>query len=422
MQENIIGDANQNGKGGLRVLAIHRYFWPDTPPYASILRRIAARWAGEGCEVEVLSTQPSYKADAGISKQPKDEEIDGCTVHRMSLLPESAGPVIRALNALLFALRAFIYILMRRKYDVVMISTAPPIIGGALSCLAAKLIGARFIYHCMDVHPEIGKISGEFRNRFVFSVLRMVDIWTCRNSCRVVVLSDDMEVAIKARPHSAGVRVSIINNFGLPVFEEAAVWLPAELRKPEGVFRVIFAGNLGRFQGLETFIDAMRLLRGRQDIEFVFLGTGKAINSLKEMANGMRNVCFLHHQPVAIAQRIIAEADLCVVSLIPGVVRYAYPSKTMAYLQQGRPILVSVEHESALAKMIKAEGVGIVVEPRNANAIANAIVGLADNRDIWSHMQIKAQQCGEELFAEGPILNRWASLIMNMNEEVSRHV
>lgn len=406
----------------LRVLTIHRYFWPDTPPYASILRRIAARWSQDGHDVEVLSTQPSYKVDAGIPKQATNEVVDGFKVHRMSLLPETAGLLFRALNAVLFALRSFIYLLSHRQYDVVMISTAPPIIGGALVGLAAKLIGARFIYHCMDVHPEIGKISGEFRNPVLYSMLRKVDAWTCRGAARVVVLSEDMESAIKSRPHAGDVKVSIINNFGLPVFEETAADLPAEFRKADGVFRIIFAGNLGRFQGLETFIDAMKLIEEHRDIEFVFLGSGKAMGALQDAATRMDNVNFFRHQPVSIAQRIIADADLCVVSLIPGVVHYAYPSKTMAYLQQGRPILVSVEPESALAKMVEAEAVGVVVEPGSASGIAKAIVELANDRELWRHMQKSAARCGVMQFAEKPILDKWTALLQDINCGEQEHV
>lgn len=398
----------------LRILAIHRYFWPDTPPYASILRRIASRWVQDGHCVEVLSTQPSYKADALIQRQAEDELMDGFNVHRMSLLPEAGRPIFRAINAILFSLRAFFIVLQRRRYDVVMISTAPPIIGGWLVRLASKLIGAHFVYHCMDVHPEIGRISGEFRNPLLFAVLRWIDAQTCRGAARVVVLSKDMEFAIKSRPGSEHVAVSVINNFSLPEFENGSNEPSQEFRKPDGMFRVIFAGNLGRFQGLETFIDAMKKLESRTDIEFVFLGAGKASHTLQERAAGMANVRFFPHQSLSVAKRLIADADLCVVSLIPGVVQYAYPSKTMAYLQQGRPILVSVEPGSALARMVEGEAVGSVVAPGDADGVANAILKLVDDRALWLQMRKNAEKCGAELFAEAEILDLWSGLLQDI--------
>lgn len=394
----------------LRILAIHQYFWPDTPPYASILRSIGIRWVHDGHLVDILSTQPSYKADAQIPRQAEYEVVDGLHIYRMSLLtdPSRRG---RALNAILFALRAFLFVVMRRRYDVVMISTVPPIIGGALIWMASRLIGARFVYHCMDVHPEIGRISGEFRHPLLFNILRWIDTQTCRGAARVVVLSKDMESAIKNRPKSEHVAVSVINNFGLPEFAEAQTEMPATFQKSEGTFRVIFAGNLGRFQGLEAYVDAMKKIASRADIEFVFLGTGKAASTLQQKASGLGNIRFIPHQPIGVAKQIIAGADLCVVSLIPGVVRYAYPSKTMAYLQQGRPLLVSVESDSALAKMIESEVVGVVVSPGDVDGIARAILSLADDTSLWLQMKNNAEKCGSEMFAERVMLDRWSDML-----------
>jgi hypothetical protein len=46
--------------------------------------------------------------------------------------------------------------IVRKRYDVIMVSTSPPVLAGWFVAVAAKLSGARFIYHCMDIHPEIG--------------------------------------------------------------------------------------------------------------------------------------------------------------------------------------------------------------------------------------------------------------------------
>ena len=53
----------------MRILIVYRYFWPDTPPYATMLRDIS-RWLAEaGHDVEILTAQPSYKPEVGIDHQ-----------------------------------------------------------------------------------------------------------------------------------------------------------------------------------------------------------------------------------------------------------------------------------------------------------------------------------------------------------------
>jgi hypothetical protein len=110
----------------VRVLIVHRYFWPDTPPYASILRSIAGRWAEDGHEVTVLTSQPSYTA--GQDARPRREHVDGFEVRRVRLLTETKTNVIaRVINVVLFTVSAMMRV-ERGRYDVVMAATTPPVV------------------------------------------------------------------------------------------------------------------------------------------------------------------------------------------------------------------------------------------------------------------------------------------------------
>ena len=405
----------------LRILAIHRYYWPDTPPYASMLRSIVARWAGEGHRVEVLSTQPSYKPGAGIPRQPAVEQLDRVRVCRLSLPMEAGRPIIRIFNLVLFSLAILRYALIRGKFDVIMASTAPPVFIGAAARLAARLTGAKFIYHCMDIHPEIGRISGEFSNPLLFSGLQRIDAKSCRVAARVVVLSRDMAEVIRTRKHCRDAKVEIINNFNLPSFESVGQGeVPAELTKDDGVFRLLFAGNLGRFQGLETVIDAMHYLSDLPNVELVFMGEGKAVDSLRQRAADLHGgkVKFFPHQPVDFARAVIRSADLCLVSLMPGIFRYAFPSKTMAYLGEGRPLLVSVEPESELAEFVRNNQIGVTVIPGDVIGIADTIRALVGDIPGQREMVVRARAAGDAYFSEPVVLDRWSKLMEIIAGEV----
>ena len=190
------GNCDTGAKRSLRVLAIHRYYWPDTPPYASLLRRIVSTWVTDGHSVEVLTSQPSYKAALENQRLPEEDTLDGAKVSRMKLPNESNKPLVRVWNALRLSLKIFRKALFGKRYDVIMVSTAPPVLAGFACAIIAKLRKTRFIYHCMDIHPEIGRLSGEFRNPVVFKVLQIMDRWTCSKANPVVVLSEDMKQAL----------------------------------------------------------------------------------------------------------------------------------------------------------------------------------------------------------------------------------
>ena len=392
----------------MRILLIHRYFWPDTPPYAAMLRTIGRRLVSDGHEVVVLSTQPSYKSGVSLERQPALDVVDGMSVRRLSM-PRESNLVIKLFNMVFFPARIFFFILLSRKFDRVMVSTAPPVVAGFAAAIGSWLRRSQFFYHCMDIHPEIGSLSGEFRNPIVFKMLVLLDQISCRIATNIIVLSEDMRIALLAR-QSGDINTVIINNFSLPTHEEDTE-VASGLLKRSGRFRVLFAGNVGRFQGLDAFVDAMDLIVERSDVELVFLGEGKALKKLQMRAKGRGDVIFLPHQPSNIARQIIADADLGIVSLNTGIYRYAFPSKTMTYLSEGCPLLVSVERESQLAKFVEDSGIGVCVEPSDPASIAAAIQSVHDDIPLREELSAAARKIADEMFSEEVVLQRWSALM-----------
>lgn len=403
----------------IRIMAVHRYYYPDTPPYATILRHIVRQWVADGHEVDVLTSQPSYKKSAGVSKRASVETLDGARVSRINLPPEHGRPLVRLLNTLRFFL-AIILRAVRGHYDAIMVSTAPPVIPGLAGRIAARLTGARLVYHCMDIHPEIGKISGDFSNPLVYRALEHLDAGTCKHAERVVVLSDDMAEAVRSRKGCADVRLEVINNFALrPEKDEQQIPLPD---LPEGEVRLLFAGNIGRFQGLEHFVDAFHRLaeRGRMDAHLVFMGEGAALSELKQRAKGPGEslIHFLPHQPVAVATAMMQRVELGVVSLVGGIYKYAYPSKTTTYIDNGCPMLVAVEKTSRLAHDVEAAGIGKVVEPGDPEGITAVIEAVLDDPTLISAMKtnVSAAAAQHEM---SRVLSRWSGLIKDVSGETA---
>lgn len=400
----------------MKILLIHRYFWPDTPPYAAMLRTIGKRLAEDGHQVSVLSSQPSYKANVSLEKQASTEQLDGMTVHRVALLPEANRHVVfRLLNMVYFPLSILWFVLFKGRFDVVMVSTAPPVVVGLATALSVKVRGGSFFYHCMDIHPEIGAISGEFKNPFVFRLLRSLDTFSCNVAKKVIVLSTDMKKSVEQRPGFKKENIIVLNNFSMPE-HDVTTSVDTKLLKKKGKFRLLFAGNLGRFQGLEVFVDAMRLLSHIPDIELSFLGEGNALTSLRHQAQDLDNVTFLPHQSVSVAREVMRDADLGIVSLHKDIYKYAFPSKTMTYLAEGCPLLVSVEKESVLVSFVVENNVGVCAGIGSPQSIAEAVEYVFQNKARHEEMKKAAKSLSETLFAENVVLAQWSSLMKKSGE------
>jgi glycosyltransferase involved in cell wall biosynthesis len=375
-----------------------------------MLRSIVSHWVREGHDVDVLSSQPSYKAGVKNEKQPVKEFVDDAQVIRLNLPSEAGKPLLRILNALRLGAGIFFQAVVKKHYDVIMVSTYPPVLGGWVAAVVAKLTGARFVYHCMDIHPEIGRISGEFSNFVVFSVLSRMDRWTCAQAKPVVVLSNDMASTLAGRNPMALPEIQVINNFSLPSSEPRFIELP--FAWPDEAFVLLFAGNIGRFQGLEVLIDAMGNLRDRKDICSLLMGDGSEKKLLAEKARKVgANVLFVGHQPVEVAKAAMARASVGFVSLIPELYRYAYPSKTMTYLEQGCPVLVAVEMNSCLARDLVENGAGLAVPNGNCELLANAISSLADAPGRIDLMKKNAINFSTKVFDTNFVLEKWSSIV-----------
>jgi colanic acid biosynthesis glycosyl transferase WcaI len=395
----------------MRVLVIHRYYWPDRAPCAGIMRWVAKHLAAEGHHVDVLTSQPSYRESSRQNRRPRVEQLDAVSLTRLTLPTETGRPFWRILNALHLGIRIILRSFFKR-YDVIIVATVPPVLGGFFSALAAKLTRARFLYYCMDLHPEIGRVSGDFANPALYGLLHRIDDWTCRQAMPVLVHSEDMRNTLRQRPRGSEYRIEVMNNFALPSERVLSDQSDSQWDKKDIRLRLIYAGNMGRFQGLETLLDTMGRIAHRKDIELVMMGEGVAKLGLVALQNKTNaNVRFFDYQPVEVAKAAIQNADIGVVALIPGMYRYAYPSKTMAYLEQGRPILAAVETESELAKTMLAEGYGFSVPISDADALAELLVRLADDQSWKEKMNQCALVAFENYFSAPVVLAKWSQLV-----------
>ena len=387
----------------MRIVLIHRYFWPDTPPYAHILHQVAMRLGEAGHDVTVLTCQPSYNRSA-VDHAPALERIaPRVVVRRWPVLPDRRSAALKLVNLGVFCTRIMLSGLRPGKVDVVMAASAPPIAVARAASWLARLKGADFVYHKQDIYPEVVLAPGIMRTGMIASLLRRIDIRTDRFAARVVVLSEDMARTEAAR--GIGPRqIAVINNFDpwsvgdQPIDRVGSVEVPRP-RSRNAALTVVFAGNLGRFQGLETLIDAAARLHDEPGIAFHFFGDGamQAALALRVVRERLNYVHLYGYQPPEqVAEFLRDKADLGIVSLAPGVIRAAYPSKTMSYLRQGCAVLALVEEDSALARTITSAGAGFCSDPSDAGELAETLRKLAERREDLAEAGIRARLLYED--------------------------
>jgi len=397
----------------MRICSIYRHYWPDTTPYARLLRTILEDRARAGDQVDVLTGQPSYN-DNDLPSQPHSETLGGVNIRRFRLLPaRKRDRVLRAGSLAWFLGRATWSVVASQRPDLILVNCNPPIGMGVVVRTLHRWRGVPYIYHCEDIHPEALLLAGQVHRGWFYRLLRAVDAKNCQSAAAVVVLSNDMLRTMRER----GVpddRLVVINNFPLDTYNESRQHTDLLADLPSNAFIVLFAGNIGNFQGLELLIEAAKRLGERTDIHFVFMGSGLARDSLERDAGHLcgRTVHFVGQHSVEVARAVMARSGIGVVALKPGVTRVAYPSKLMTYVASGCPVLALVEPDSAVATDVHDDDLGYVCGDRRPEAIAAAIEKAYGERARWDEKGREAlQERAAARFGRAVALAKWSSLL-----------
>ena len=406
----------------MRILAIYKHYWPDTTPYARILKSILERWAADGHDTRVVTAQPGYN-DIRQEPQPWQETLGGVQVLRLRIPREVKRSLWRRLASFsVFLARAAWAACTSARPDAIIVNVHPPFLMG-LTCRLIKAVrGVPYVYHCQDLHPESGRAAGQLAGGLRYRLLRWIDTGNCRAARLIVTLSPDMVATLAARGLDPR-KIVVINNFILDTGPEGAA-VPSPVTTlvradADDAFVVLFAGNVGRYQALDKVMAAARLLEGENDIRFLFMGEGAAKADLERQAGDLagRTVFFSPYQPMPVAVRAMEEADLALVSLGKGVHKVAYPSKTMMVLAAGCPVLAVIEPESSLAQTVAAHGLGLACPQDDPAAIAAAVRRARDERPEWRRRRPEIAAWARREFGRGQTLDRWSELARRLADD-----
>ena len=394
------------------------HYPPAVPAWVHLAETTAQHLADDGFEVSVFTTIPSYDRRVARTRQFRGTTIEeNVTVTRTSI-PFSGSSFNRVAGGLLFGCRLVLYTARRgSRFDVLIVQTVPPVAMGLFGLVAAKLAGAQLVYHAMDLHPEAAIAAGDMRDSTLARLMIWLDKFTMGRAAAVVVLSSDMQASVIARGHCTD-NVAVINNYN-PISAQAGK-VDDSYEKPAETFRLLFAGNLGRFQNLEGLIDGFKLARSMSpgtELELCFLGDGVRRAQLEACAGSERgkSIKFWDQVDPEQATLILDTADLAVVSLASKMIGACYPSKVMTYLEAGSSVLAIVEADSELAGMVSSAKIGVVVEPDDPVALAKAIVH-ASQSCFGNDAGYRSRQIAAERFGRGQTLAKWSDLLNGIVE------
>lgn len=365
----------------MRILIVSQYFWPE----AFIINDVVYALSQEGHKVTVATGKPNYphgEIFAGYKKSGVVHErfAEGVEVIRVPLHPRGkAGAMGLSLNYLSFLLSGIFHfprLLRGQVFDTVLFFGPSPMTSAIPAILLGRLKKAHTALWIQDLWPESLSATGLVKNCFILacvgSVMRAV------YSQADTLLLQSQAFADPVSKYADRQKFFYFPN-PAPMKEEGSDTLARDLLAHfENCFSVVFAGNLGRAQALETIVTAAILLKDRSDIRFVIVGAGSEAQHLQQLVDRhhLDNIVLTGLVDRALMPAIFRRASALLVTLKDEpAFNMVVPSKIQAYMQAGRPIIGALNGEGA--RLIKETDCGLAVPAEDGDALAKSILTLA---------------------------------------------
>lgn len=407
----------------MHILFLSHYYPPEVNAPASRTAESAKVWARQGHKVTVVTAAPSHPRGVVYpgyrNRWLTREEIDGVEVIRIwTWLAANEGFGKRILNFLSFPLSVLLHLRAMPRADVV-VSSSPQFFAG----LAGWLLKRRWrpwVFEVRDLYPESIVAVGAMRKGPAIRFLEWLERTAYRHADAIVSVTDSFVPHIRERRGRDGIEV-IKNGVDLDFFggagdAEAGRRLRGELGLGDR-FVAAYVGTHGMAHGLDTVLEAAERLRDRPDIVFLLVGEGSERKRLirDAEARGLDNVRIVGQRPKGDMPGIWHLTDASLVLLRRSdTFKSVLPSKMFEAMGMRRPMILGVEGEARA--LLDEAGAGIGIVPEDADALAEAVRRLADERELGRALGESGRRHVERHFDRKRIAERYSAFLARVAE------
>ena len=355
-----------------------KYYYPSRGGIESYTKTISEGARNGGMEVDVLVSNKGFNY--------KKNKINGIEVERLRRIsnfmnqPLSPGLLMKSFD----------------NYDIVHLNLPNPF---AAFCLSRKKIRKLVItYHSDIIKYGLEKqIVDLYKKTYLRKILEKADR-IIATSQRYVDSSECLSEFLD--------KVEIIPlGINIKRFERSEKKVK-ELKKKMDIKNKqigLFVGRLIPYKGLEYLIEAVSLIEER-DLVFLVIGEGPLEKKLKDKCKklGVDNKIFF----LGRVEELVPYYRLCDFFVLPSVYRAeAFGIVQLEAMASGKPV-ISTNLDSGVPFVNKNMVSGLVVEPKNAEELSEAIKKLINNKKLRDKFGRNGKKRVEKLFTEEKMIKK----------------
>ena len=371
----------------MKLLVVCQHFYPENFRINDICYELVKR----GHDVTVLTGLPNYPEGKVLKEykffKNRNQVINGVKIKRCTLVGRGKSTLMMMINYMWFAIFASIKaIFMKKDFDLVYVYQLSPITMTWPAIVVKKMKHIPLIIHVLDQWPVSITTGGISKTSLPYKILTR---WSKKAYSKANLITCS----------SKSFKNYFINELGLNK-ELGFTYLPSYAesdyldvgREKNDTFDLVFAGNIGPAQSVETIIEAANLLKNERKIKFHIVGDGLSLAKCKELANSYKldNVTFYGYHPVTDMPKYYKIADAFLITMVDNeVVNSTLPAKVQSYMMAGKPIIGAISGE--VADVINDANCGLCCKSLDYKTLSKLIkmARISKKLDEWGNNAYK---------------------------------
>ena len=380
----------------MKIHLIVPVFPPESVASAVMVDHLAQGLVNQKHDVTVITSFPSKMQGVLFPGYRKtvyqiEKSIYGFRLCRVFTFFSTKSTIFSRLPEYLsYAFASNLASIFLSKPDVVFINTWP--IATFITAVFCKLRGIPYVFNVQDLYPESAGGLGYLKTGGgIYKFFLWADRFLMKNAAHIIPISEEFANRIQKTRNVPAEKMTVIWNWydgRVQPQPKAGEWRQ-KFAYFDSSFIIMYAGNIGSVAGLETVLEAAKLLAPCGKYVFVLAGDGTMREELEERCKKekIQNVHFmypLHRENLSDVQ---ASADIMLITAKRGLAHSEVPSKMMGYMLSGRPILAMVDSNSNTARLVKQAICGLIGEPENPQILAEKILEMCTSGkfDEWGN-------------------------------------
>jgi len=177
------------------------------------------------------------------------------------------------------------------------------------------------------------------------------------------------------------------------------------------------SGALGFKHNPQLFLDLASEFHDEADVRVVVISEGYGAEWLSQFRQAFPGLILLPFQAAEDFPRALASADVLIAVLEPDAAKYSVPSKVLAYMTAGRPILAAIPAGNLAARTILTASAGMVADPKDPSEFCRVARSLMDDADRRNQLGAAAFAYARANFEIGGIADRFEEIFQRIAEQ-----